>query len=252
MERASPTGGPLWSFLCCLQLPSSVGSFFERTLSIHSIYTFRREVFYWLAVLFSFALGTATGDLVSEDFSLGYWATLVLVVGLIAIDFIAYLICKFRVKPPRAWIAILTFWICYILTRPLGASVGDLLTADSSPTFDDSFCVPFNTTNYNETYYDPITNTLDCGPDGSSCAIGVDCPSGSSCNGTLTCYTPLPCDRCYGAEQVIATNVVFSAIVVGLVIFLCVTKKDVLKRTAGTEPENTNIVPLKDFSIREL
>ena len=92
----------------------------ERTLSIHEVTTFRREAYYWLAILFTFALGTATGDLVAEHFGLGYLATGILF-GLI----IASLACGYfflGLDP------ILGFWLAYILTRPLGASFGDLLS----------------------------------------------------------------------------------------------------------------------------
>jgi uncharacterized membrane-anchored protein len=90
---------------------------FERTLSIHSIVTFRREAFYWLAILFTFALGTAAGDLVSERFGVGYWATALIVALLIAAVAVSH-----RVFGADA---VLTFWIAYVLTRPLGASLGD-------------------------------------------------------------------------------------------------------------------------------
>jgi uncharacterized membrane-anchored protein len=92
----------------------------ERTLSIHSIHTTRREAFYWLAILFTFALGTAAGDLVAERYNLGYWVTLFLFAALIAVVTVA----RFGFKAN----AILTFWIAYILTRPLGASLGDLMS----------------------------------------------------------------------------------------------------------------------------
>jgi uncharacterized membrane-anchored protein len=92
----------------------------ERTLSIHSIVTFRREAFYWLAILFTFALGTAVGDLVSERFGVGYWATALLVAVLIAAVFVSH-----RVFGAGA---VLTFWVAYVLTRPLGASLGDGLS----------------------------------------------------------------------------------------------------------------------------
>ncbi len=92
----------------------------EKTLSIHSIVTGRREMFYWLAILFTFALGTAAGDLVGETFNLGYPLSVVLFAGLIAVVTIGH----FRFK----WNPVLSFWIAYILTRPLGASIGDYLS----------------------------------------------------------------------------------------------------------------------------
>ena len=97
----------------------------EGTLSIHSIVTTRREAFYWLAVLFTFALGTSAGDLVAERLAVGYWQSALLFAALIAATFIAHR--RFGAN------AILTFWIAYILTRPLGASIGDYL---SQPTAD--------------------------------------------------------------------------------------------------------------------
>jgi uncharacterized membrane-anchored protein len=92
----------------------------ERTLSIHSIVTFRREAFYWLAILFTFALGTAAGDLVSEQFGVGYWATALIVALLIAAVAVSHKVFGAN--------AVLTFWIAYVLTRPLGASLGDGLS----------------------------------------------------------------------------------------------------------------------------
>ncbi|MGW1000361.1 COG4705 family protein [Streptomyces sp. NPDC002520] len=97
----------------------------ERTLSIHHIDTTSRESFYWSAVLFTFALGTAAGDLVSERIALGYWLSAVLFAAAIAVVAIAH----FELDLDAAW----SFWIAYILTRPLGASIGDYL---SQPTGD--------------------------------------------------------------------------------------------------------------------
>ena len=91
----------------------------EKTLSIHSIFTTKREVFYWLAILFTFALGTATGDLMAEKLGLGYLLTGIIVLGIIAAAWIGYRL---------GLDAVLAFWIAYILTRPLGASLGDYLS----------------------------------------------------------------------------------------------------------------------------
>jgi uncharacterized membrane-anchored protein len=95
----------------------------EGTLSIHSIVTRRREAFYWLAILFTFALGTATGDLMAEVLGLGYAVTGVIVASLIVITAVAW---RIGLNP------ILSFWVIYILTRPLGASIGDYLSQPSS------------------------------------------------------------------------------------------------------------------------
>jgi uncharacterized membrane-anchored protein len=92
----------------------------EKTLSIHAIFTTRREAFYWLAILFTFALGTAAGDLVAESFGLGYLATGILFGMIIASLSFGYV---FLGLDP-----ILGFWLAYIFTRPLGASFGDLLS----------------------------------------------------------------------------------------------------------------------------
>lgn len=92
----------------------------ERTLSIHSIYTTRRELFYWAAILFTFALGTAAGDLTAEALQLGYATSALIFGGLIALVTFAYYVFKAN--------AIAAFWIAYILTRPFGASCGDLLS----------------------------------------------------------------------------------------------------------------------------
>lgn len=91
----------------------------EKTLAIHSIFTTRREAFYWLAILFTFALGTASGDLYSEGLGLGY-----LVTGII----VAALIVLFAIGWRTGLHSVLSFWLIYILTRPLGASIGDLLS----------------------------------------------------------------------------------------------------------------------------
>jgi uncharacterized membrane-anchored protein len=95
----------------------------ERTLSIHTIFTTRREAFYWLAILFTFALGTAAGDLVAEQFSLGYGPSIALWGGAIALITAAYYGLRFN--------AVLAFWLAYILTRPLGASIGDFMSQHS-------------------------------------------------------------------------------------------------------------------------
>ena len=92
----------------------------EKTLSIHSIYTSKREAFYWLAILFTFALGTAAGDLVSEGMNLGYWKSAIIFGSLIIVVTIAH----YGFKLNAVW----AFWIAYILTRPLGASFGDYLS----------------------------------------------------------------------------------------------------------------------------
>jgi uncharacterized membrane-anchored protein len=92
----------------------------EKTLSIHSIYTSKREAYYWLAILFTFALGTAAGDLVAEGLSLGYLVSALMFAALIGVVTVAHYVFKLN--------AVVAFWIAYILTRPLGASIGDYLS----------------------------------------------------------------------------------------------------------------------------
>lgn len=92
----------------------------EKTLSIHTIFTTRREIFYWLAILFTFSLGTAAGDLMAERFDLGYLTTGLIFGGVIAAIALAWFFLGLN--------GILAFWLAYILTRPFGASFGDLLS----------------------------------------------------------------------------------------------------------------------------
>jgi len=92
----------------------------ERTLSIHTIYTTRREGFYWLAILFTFALGTSAGDLTAERLNLGYLTAVIVFAAAIGLVALAHF--RFGVD------AVLSFWAAYILTRPLGASIGDYLS----------------------------------------------------------------------------------------------------------------------------
>ncbi len=118
-------------FSVALVLTFAVWYVAEKTLSVHSIITIRREAFYWLAILFTFALGTAAGDLSAEKFGLGYLTSLYIFAGLIAVITIAHFTVKrilaveHRHQPRNA---VLAFWLIYILTRPLGASIGDYLS----------------------------------------------------------------------------------------------------------------------------
>jgi len=107
------------AFACALAVTFAIWYGVERTLSIHSIVTTRRELFYWLAILFTFALGTAAGDLATEALGLGFQLGVVVFGALIALIATAYYL---GADP------VLTFWLAYILSRPLGASLGDLLS----------------------------------------------------------------------------------------------------------------------------
>jgi len=93
----------------------------EGTLSVHSIYTRRRETFYWLTVLITFALGTAAGDMTADSMHLGYLPSGLLFAGVLAIPAIGFF--WFGLKEITA------FWFAYIMTRPVGASFADWLSA---------------------------------------------------------------------------------------------------------------------------
>ncbi|WP_218104054.1 COG4705 family protein [Thermogemmatispora onikobensis] len=91
----------------------------EHTLSIHSVYRGRRELFYWAAVIATFALGTAAGDLTAATLNLGYFPSILLFAVLFALPALGYWLLRFN--------AIAAFWWAYIVTRPLGASIADWL-----------------------------------------------------------------------------------------------------------------------------
>lgn len=96
----------------------------EGTLSIHDIFTVRRERFYWAAVMCTFALGTAVGDLTAATLGLGYWLSAAFFAVLIAIPAVAWRMTRRH--------EVLWFWCAYVLTRPLGASVADGLAKPAS------------------------------------------------------------------------------------------------------------------------
>jgi uncharacterized membrane-anchored protein len=120
-------GIPLWTttvvFTIALCLTFVVWYAVEKSLSVHTIQTTRREIFYWSAILFTFTLGTAGGDLLSEGAHLGYFVSALVFAGAIALVTALYYKAGLN--------SVLTFWIAYILTRPLGASLGDLLSQPS-------------------------------------------------------------------------------------------------------------------------
>jgi uncharacterized membrane-anchored protein len=122
-------------FSIILAIVFAVWYWFEKTLSIHSIVTTKREAFYWLTILFTFALGTAAGDLTAERFDLGYLTSVFIFAGLIAaVTAVHYGLKAYlggehrRMSTNAVW----AFWIAYILTRPLGASIGDFLSQAQS------------------------------------------------------------------------------------------------------------------------
>jgi uncharacterized membrane-anchored protein len=117
-------GVPLWAstLLFAAGLAAAFTAWFlsERTLSIHTIVTRRREAFSWVAILFAFALGTSAGDWFAEGMGFGYLPSAAVFAGAIGVVAVA----RFGFEASD----VVTFWIAYVLTRPLGASLGDLFT----------------------------------------------------------------------------------------------------------------------------
>lgn len=91
----------------------------EGTLSVHEVTTARRELFYWAAVVATFAMGTALGDFTAYGLGLGYAASIILFAVLILVPALGYRFLR--------WNAVFSFWFAYVVTRPLGASVADWL-----------------------------------------------------------------------------------------------------------------------------
>lgn len=104
----------------CLLLTLAVWRYSEKTLSVSNIQTTKAEIFYWVAILFSNTLGTALGDFLADDSGLGFLGGATLIGGVIALIALAYYFTKLN--------HVMLFWIAFILTRPFGATFGDLLT----------------------------------------------------------------------------------------------------------------------------
>ncbi|RLN74312.1 hypothetical protein BBJ28_00005643 [Nothophytophthora sp. Chile5] len=177
----------------------------EKSLSIHSIYTRRREAWYWLTVLVTFALGTAAGDLVGEKLNLGYGYSLVLFAGCIVL---AGLLWWFHVIN-----GVFGFWVVYILTRPLGASLGDLLSQN------------------------PADSVVSASGSGSGSGLGSSSGSqiGSlSASGSGSVGEALPSAWKAGLDLgTTVTSMIFLGLIAVLVLFLTITKKDKLKVEPG-------------------
>ncbi len=118
------TSSLVWAVLLGLTFAAWYRS--EKSLSIHSIYTNKREAFYWLTILFTFALGTGVGDLIAERFNLGYGISFFIFAGVIAA---VSLLWKFN-----AINHVFAFWAVYVVTRPLGAAIGDQM-AQNDPKY---------------------------------------------------------------------------------------------------------------------
>jgi uncharacterized membrane-anchored protein len=104
-------------YACVLAAVFILWSRTERTLSIHSIDTPRREAFYWAAVVATFAMGTALGDFTANTLKLGYFPSAALFAGVILIPLFGWRVLR--------WNPVLCFWSAYVVTRPLGASIAD-------------------------------------------------------------------------------------------------------------------------------
>ncbi|MFI5263967.1 MAG: hypothetical protein ACHQM6_05585 [Candidatus Kapaibacterium sp.] len=92
----------------------------EKSLSVTNIKTFRGETFYWVAILFSNTLGTALGDFLADNSGLGFFGGAILITSVLALVVLAYYYTKIS--------RVILFWIAFVLTRPFGATFGDLLT----------------------------------------------------------------------------------------------------------------------------
>lgn len=118
------TSSAIWALLLGLTFATWYRS--EKTLSIHSIYTNKREAFYWLTILFTFALGTGVGDLIAERFDLGYGVSFFIFTGVILVTSLLWKL--------NAINHVFAFWAVYVITRPLGASIGDQM-AQNDPKY---------------------------------------------------------------------------------------------------------------------
>jgi uncharacterized membrane-anchored protein len=106
--------------ITCLVVVLAVWRFSEKTLSVSNIHTTKAELFYWVAILFSNTLGTALGDFLADDSGLGFLGGAVLIGGLIALVALASYVTRLN--------QVMLFWLAFVLTRPFGATFGDLLT----------------------------------------------------------------------------------------------------------------------------
>lgn len=122
MDRTLGLGYAKGSFILatCLLIILAIWRFSEKSLSVSNIQTTKAELFYWLAILFSNTLGTALGDFLADDSGLGFLGGAVLIGGIIALIALAYFVTRLN--------RVLLFWLAFVLTRPFGATFGDLLT----------------------------------------------------------------------------------------------------------------------------
>ncbi|KAE9138529.1 hypothetical protein PF006_g13939 [Phytophthora fragariae] len=165
----------------------------EKNLSIHSIFTRRREAWYWLAVLVSFALGTSAGDLIAEKLDVGYGNSLVVFAGCIAVVGLLWYF--------KAVNGVFCFWVVYVLTRPLGATLGDLMSQNPADSVGSGSGSSSESSSLSSS-------------EGSDSDSGEALPSGWKAGLNL---------------GTTVTSMIFLFLIAVLVIFLAVTKKDTLK-----------------------
>lgn len=181
----------------------------EKNLSIHSIFTRRREAWYWLAVLVTFALGTSAGDLIAEQLDVGYGNSLVLFAGCIVL---VGLLWWFKVVN-----GVLGFWAVYVLTRPLGASLGDLMSQNPA---------------------DSVDSGSSSSSRSSSSSASTSASMSMSMSGSAAATEGLPSGWKAGLNLgTTVTSMIFLGLIAVLVVFLTVTKKDTLK----VEPVHADI-----------
>jgi uncharacterized membrane-anchored protein len=122
MDRTLDLGYALGSLILVsiLILVLTTWRFTEKSLSVTNIKTFRGEIFYWIAILFSNTLGTALGDFLADDSGLGFGGSALLISSVLALIVLAYFFTRIS--------RVVLFWIAFVLTRPFGATFGDLLT----------------------------------------------------------------------------------------------------------------------------
>ncbi|KAE8998530.1 hypothetical protein PF011_g15021, partial [Phytophthora fragariae] len=165
----------------------------EKNLSIHSIFTRRREAWYWLAVLVSFALGTSAGDLIAEKLDVGYGNSLVVFAGCIAVVGLLWYFKEVN--------GVFCFWVVYVLTRPLGATLGDLMSQNPADSVGSGSGSSSESSSLSSS-------------EGSDSDSGEALPSGWKAGLNL---------------GTTVTSMIFLFLIAVLVIFLAVTKKDTLK-----------------------
>jgi hypothetical protein len=153
----------------------------------------------------------------------------VIISAILIVDLIVNYVFKRILKPNRAWISILCFWLAYILTRPLGASIGDWLTADRYPSYDPTNCHDIGANSNDTNCQDPDVFCITSCSSYENCTDStLTCPPGPNTCLDLqpTCYTPLACDKCWGFEGIMQTNIAFAVSVVVVVTILAITRYD--------------------------